>query len=169
MQGHLQRISFPNFFFPQIGLNRLCISNFEEWEPVECISSILKVFPSQIGEKLYVGNDSTLLREEGVWFYKYSYFLISSKRVGHIEEAKLPTLREIGLSNFNLTLIDFICSKLILEIQSGMWEKGGAFDHFGMHLSFISFVELFKEEDSIRMTKKTCFFLNCSRKKTQLE
>lgn len=38
---------FPKFFFPQIGLNRLCISNFEEWEPVECISSILKVFPSQ--------------------------------------------------------------------------------------------------------------------------
>ena len=36
-----------------------------------------------------------------------------------------------------------------------MREKGGACDHFGMHLPFFVFAEVFKEEESIRMTKKT--------------
>ena len=89
------------------------------------------------------------LREEGVWFYKYDYFIPRSKRVGRIEEVKLPTLREIGLPNSNPTLIDCIHSKLVLEIQSGMQEKGGQCDHFSMHLPFLFFVEVFKEDDSI--------------------
>jgi hypothetical protein len=122
---------------------------------MESITNILHVFHSQIGEILYEGKNSTSLREEGVWFYKYNYFLPSGKRVGRIEEAKLPTLHEVGLPNSNPTLIDCIHSKLVLEIQSGMWEKGGACDHFGMHLPFFVFVEVFKEEDSIQMTKKT--------------
>jgi hypothetical protein len=121
---------------------------------MESITSILRVFHSQIGEILYEGKNSMSLREEGVWFYKYDYFLPSSKRVGRIEEAKLPTLHEIGLPNSNPTLIDCIRSKLVLEIQFGMREKGGACDHFGMHLPFLVFVEVFKEEDSIQMTKK---------------
>ena len=41
----------------------LCISNFEEWQPVESITSTLRVFHSHIGEILYEGKDSTSLRE----------------------------------------------------------------------------------------------------------
>ena len=64
-------------------------------------------------------------------------------------------LHEMGLRNSNPTLIDCIRSKLVLEILSGMREKGGACDHFGMHLPFLVFSEVFKEHDSIRMNKKT--------------
>ena len=48
----------------------LCISNFEEWHPVESITSTLCVFHSHIGEILYEGKDSTSLREEGYGFIK---------------------------------------------------------------------------------------------------
>ena len=118
----------------------MCISNFEEWQPVESITSILSVFHSKIGEILYEGKNSTSMREEGVWFYKYDYFLPSGKRDGHIEESNLPMLCQIGLPNSNPTLIDCVWSKLVLEIQSGMRKKGGACDHFGIYLPFFVFV-----------------------------
>lgn len=147
--------------FPQIGLNCLCISDFEEWQPVESITSTSRFFHLHIGDILHEGKNSMSLREEGVWFYKYEYFLPSGKRLGQIEEAKLSTLSEIVSPNSNPTLINCIRSKLFLEIQSGMREKGGACDHFGMHLPFLVFAEVFKEEESIRMTKKTFkFFLH---------
>jgi len=76
---------------------------------VEIITSILRVFHSHIGEILYEEKNSMSLREEGVWFYKYDYFIPRSKRVGRIEEAKLPTLHEISLPNSNPTSIDCIC------------------------------------------------------------
>ena len=117
----------------------LFISDFEEWQPVESITSILSVFHSQIGEMLYEGKNSMSLRKEGVWFCKYDYFLPSSKRIGWIEEAKLPTLHEIALPIPHPTLIDCIRSKLVLEIKSGVREKGGACDHFSMHLPFLVF------------------------------
>ena len=122
---------------------------------MESITSTLLVFPSHIEEILYEGKDSKSLREEGVWFYKYDYFLPRGKRMGRIEEAKLPILHEIGLPHSNPTLIDCIHSKLFLEIESGMREKGGVCDHFGMNLPFFVFAEVFKEEESIEMTKKT--------------
>lgn len=131
---------------------------------MEIISSILSVFHSKIGELLYEGKNATSLREEVVWFYKYDYFLPSARRVGHIEEFKLPMLHEICLPNSNPTLIDCIHSKLVLEMQSRKREKGGACDHFVMHLQFLVFAKTFKEEDPIRLNKKTYVFTNPSNK-----
>ena len=129
---------------------------------MESITSILKCFPFKIGEILYKGKNSTSLRQEGVWFYKYDYFLSSGKRDGDIEEANLPMLCQIGVPNSNPILIDCVWSKLFLEIQFGMRKKGGSCDHFGMHLPFLVFAEIFKEEDSIRMTKKMYVCTNSS-------
>lgn len=63
----------PNF--PQINANCLCISNWEEWEPIESITSILKVVHSKIGELVYSNKDDKWLRNEGISFYKYNYIL----------------------------------------------------------------------------------------------
>lgn len=71
-------------------------------------------------------------------------------------------LHERGFPNCHPTLIDCIHSKLVLEIQWGMWEKGGACDNFGMHLPFLVFSDVLKENDSIRMNKKTYVFTSPS-------
>ena len=71
----------------------LFISNWKEWELVECITSVFQVVHSKIRELLYPGKDPTWLKNEGVFFYKYEYIL--SKTIGscgYIKEIPLPSL-----------------------------------------------------------------------------
>jgi hypothetical protein len=71
----------------------LCISNWKEWEPVECITCIFQAVHSKIGELLYPGKDPTWLKKEGALFYKYKCILLKTiGSCGYLKEIPLPSL-----------------------------------------------------------------------------
>lgn len=85
--------AFSQLDFPKIDCNYLCISNWKEWEPAECITSVFQAIHSKIGELLYAGKDPRWLKKEGIFFYKYEYIL--PKRMGscgYLKEIPLPSL-----------------------------------------------------------------------------
>lgn len=146
----------PNF--PKIECNCLCVSNWEKWELIESVTGVLQVFHSQIGELLYAGQSPTWLKNEGVWFYKYNYFLPQSSLHGHLEENILPSLNTLEWQHNGETVQAIINSfrfKLFSDVQGGMKENGSVRVRFDIFMPFYIFIYFFHNEESIRRIKKT--------------
>ena len=74
----------------------LCISNWKEWEQIECITSVFQVVHSKIGKLLYPSKDPTWLKKEGVLFYKYEYILMKTiGSFGYLKDIPLPSLNSL--------------------------------------------------------------------------
>lgn len=147
----------PNF--PKIECNCLCVSNWEKWEHIESITSVLQVFYSQIGELLYAGQSPTWLKKEGVWFYKYNYILPqSSRHLGHLEDNILPSLNTLEWKpngDIEQSIVNSYRFKLFSDVQGGMKENGSVLVRVDIFMPFYIFIHFFQNEESIRRTKKT--------------
>ena len=134
----------------------LCISNWEEWELIESITSILKVVHSKIGELVYSNKDDKWLRNEGIWFYKYNYILPKTGRAcGELQEIPLPTFQSHEWPNIEHTILSSFRYKLYSEVQVGMKESGGIGVHLSIFMPFLVFRYFFQNENSLRETNKT--------------
>ena len=123
----------------------LCISNWEEWEPIESITSILKVVHSKIGELVYSNKDDKWLRNEGIWFYKYNYILPRRSRAcGELHEIPLPTFQSHEWPNIEHTILSSFRYKLYSEVQVGMKESGGVGVHLSIFMPFLVFRYFFR-------------------------
>ena len=96
-------------------ISGLCISNWKEWEPVECITSVFKAIHSKIGELLYVGKDPTWLKKEGIFFYKYKYIILKTiGSSGYLKEIHLPSLILLEWPSVYDTSVSWFHYKLFL-------------------------------------------------------
>lgn len=139
--------------FPKIECNCLCISNWEKWEPIESVTSVLQVFHSKIGELLYAGQSPTWLKNEGVWFYKYNYILPqSSRHHGHLEEVK-DALDWQPNGDIEQSIISSFRFKLFSDVQGKMKENGSVLVHVDTFMPFYIFIHFFQNEQ-LRRTKK---------------
>ena len=61
-------------------------SNLYEWEPIKCLTRLLEVWHSSIGEELYKNIDS----RNNVYFYSHNYTIPTHTRFGTLVEFPLP-------------------------------------------------------------------------------
>ena len=60
-------------------------SNLYEWEVVKCLTGLLEVWHSSIGEELYKNNDS----RKNMYFYSHNYTIPTHTRFGTLVELSL--------------------------------------------------------------------------------